>query len=308
MSVVIRQLIDANGRAAQIQLSGPAAVFVLPALLSMWREVLGWDGLSIDYGDARAIGFEKETKIGKLFFSMPYGGYGGFVDQGTEVEREEVIAAVLRRSYLQENFVTFGSAVDGSFPAAYIRTDLTTHIIDLTAQVALSENTTRNIRKAAENKFAIAKLDSASHSKFVALLETHQKRTGEYRRMPQGCYEYLLTKSSQKDSGVSVFGASNQDGIQCIHIYFETTSDAFYFDGFSTTAGLEQGANFFLMDAMIVRLRENGIERLNLGATPPLDKGLRRFKEGWGARDVAYREYCRRSQAKRLIDFMTRLR
>ena len=308
MSVVIRQLIDANGHATQIQLSGPAAVFVLPALLSMWREVLGWDGLSIDYGDARAIGFEKETKIGKLFFSMPYGGYGGFVDQGTEVEREEVIAAVLRRSYLQENFVTFGSAVDGSFPAAYIRTDLTTHIIDLTAQVALSENTTRNIRKAAENKFAIAKLDSASHSKFVALLETHQKRTGEYRRMPQGCYEYLLAKSSESGSGVSVYAASNQDGIQCIHIYFETTSDAFYFDGFSTTAGLEQGANFFLMDAMIARFRENGIERLNLGATPPLDKGLRRFKEGWGARDVAYREYCRRSQAKRLIDFMTRLR
>ena len=308
MSVVIRQLIDATGQAAQIQLSGPAAVFVLPALMSMWREVLGWDGFVISCGNARLIGIEKTTKIGKLFFSMPYGGYGGFIDQGTEVEREEVIAGVLRRNYLQENFVTFGSAVDESFPAAYIRTDLTTHIIDLKTQGEMSENTTRNIRKAAENNFVLARLDSASHIKFVSLLETHQKRTGEYRRMPQGCYEFLLAKSGESGSGVSVYGASNQDGIQCIHIYFETATDAFYFDGFSTTAGLEQGANFFLMDTMTTQFRENGIARLNLGATPPLDKGLRRFKEGWGARDVAYREYCRRSQAKRLIDFMTRLR
>ena len=54
--------------------------------------------------------------------------------------------------------------------------------------------------------------------------------------------------------------------------------------------------------------REAGLQRLNLGATPPLDKGLRRFKEAWGASEHAYTEYVRRTQLKRFIDFMTRIR
>ncbi len=288
-----------------MQSSGPAAVFVLPALLAMWQEVMGWNGLSISCGEAGLVGFEKATAIGKLFFSMPYGGYGGIEGVG---DCGEVFAWLKSKKYLQENIVQFDSSRAVTFPEIYSATKLSTHIIELSQRAPYSENTTRNVGKAAEHKFSITKLDSSSEGVLIRLLDTHQKRTGEMRRLPQSCYKFLLARSGQSNSGIAVYGATNHEGLQCIHIYFATAGDAFYFDGFSTEAGLEQGANFFVLDTMIKRFREDGNARLNLGATPKFDKGLRRFKEGWGATDVAYTEYCRRSQVKRMVDFMTRLR
>lgn len=309
MSVVVRQLINAPLVAEPAHLQGPAAIFLLPALLAMWRQVLGWNGITASSGNLTLVGFEKSTAVGRMFFSMPYGGYGGVIGEGTEADFQEIARWLRSRNYLQENIVQFQSPPAGDYPNTYYRNKLVTHIIDLDGSTSgYSENAKRNVKRAQAQQFKIVRLDFSGRAQFLALLESHQKRTREVRRMPRSCYEYLLSLGDKPDSGISICAAVNDSGLQCVHIYFATAADAFYFDGFSSQDGLDAGANFLLLDEMIRDFRSAGVQRLNLGATPPLDKGLRRFKEGWGAAEIEYVEYSRRSQLKRMIDFMTRIR
>lgn len=309
MSVVVRQLIDLPQELVISASSGPTGVFLLPSLTEMWQKVLGWNGVCATKGRMSLLGFEKSTAVGKLFFSMPYGGYGGVLGGGTEGDVDEILDWLKRRRYIQENIVQFQSSAGVAFPKGYYRNTLTTHIVELTADPPnYSDNNFRNVKKAQSQDLQIVKMNKADSAAYLDLLKSHQKRTGEIRRLPESCYQYLLAISEQPDGGVSIFAAVNQSRLQCVHIYFATATDAFYFDGFSTQDGLDAGANFLLLDAMICKFRESGVQRLNLGATPPLDKGLKRFKEGWGAVEIQYTEYVRRSQLKRFIDFMTRVR
>ena len=307
MSVVVRQLIDSPRDSELLQPDGPTSVFALSALLQMWQSQLGWSGLVIGSGKLQLLGFVKSTAVGKLFFSMPYGGYGGIAGTGSSEDHAEILAWLRSQRFLQENLVQF-SPISCEIPKAYHRNPLATHILDLTRSVSYAENTARNLRKAQAGGLKITVLDSSQKAAYLALLAEHQRRTHELRRLPTSCYEYLLDQSSVPNAGISVLGVTNAAGLCNVHIYFHCRKDAFYFDGFSSAQGLESGANFLLMDQTITRLREDGFERLNLGATPPLDKGLERFKEGWGAAEISYIEYSRRSQLKRMIDFMTRLR
>ncbi len=309
MSVVVRQLIDALPEVAVSAQSGPTGVFLLAPLLEMWQKTLGWNGVCVSSGRLILVGFEKPTAVGRIFFSMPYGGYGGVLGEGTGDDFAAIAAWLRGTGYLQENIVQFQSSQSAAYPESYYRNILATHIIELTASAGeYSENTKRNIKKSQEQGLQVARLGMSDSAAYLDILLSHQKRTGEIRRMPQKCYSFLLGLSDQSNSGISVFAATGKSGLQCVHIYFATATDAFYFDGFSTQDGLDAGANFLLLETMIENYRHSGVQRLNLGATPPLDKGLKRFKEGWGAAEVDYTEYVRRSQLKRFIDFMTRVR
>lgn len=308
MSVVVRQLIDSPNELGLSANSGPAGVFLLPSLTDMWQKTLGWNGVCVTSGSTSLVGFEKSTAVGKIFFSMPYGGYGGVMGGGAGDDCSEIFDWLRSRRYLQENIIQFQHQ-PCKFPDTYYRNKLTTHIIDLTSSLLeYSDNTKRNVKKAQEQDLQILKLSESDKKCYLELLQSHQRRTGEIRRLPESCYQYLLAMSEQQDSGISIFAAVDKSGPQCVHIYFATETDAFYFDGFSTQDGLDAGANFLLLDTMIAKYRESGVQRLNLGATPPLDKGLKRFKEGWGAMEIEYSEFVRRSQLKRFIDFMTRMR
>lgn len=309
MSVVVRQLIDSHHELISVTPAGPTSVFLLPSLLEIWQKSLGWNGICATSGKMSLIGFEKSTAVGKLFFSMPFGGYGGFLGEGNSEDSSALAAWLRSRNYLQQNIVQFAPNAAVEFPNNYNRNRLATHIVDLTKSSAeFSENTRRNIKKAQDQNLRIMPLDASQSTAFLSLLHLHQERTGEVRRLPETCYQFLLAMSDNRDSGVKTIAAKNSSGIQSVHIYFATTTDAFYFDGFSSQDGLDAGANFLLLDSMISQFRDAGLQRLNLGATPPLDKGLRRFKEAWGAGEHTYTEYVRRTQLKRFIDFMTRIR
>ncbi|MBK7093264.1 MAG: GNAT family N-acetyltransferase [bacterium] len=309
MSVVVRQLINSHHELELPTPIGPTSVFLLPALLDMWQKSLGWNGICVTSGNTSLIGLEKATAAGKIFFSMPYGGYGGILGEGTADDVSALTTWLCGRRYLQENIVQFQITPSIEYPDNYYRNRLATHIIDLaTTSSEYSENTRRNIKKAQDQNLQVVQLTSSDSAAYLALLQLHQKRTGEVRRFPQTCYEYLLAKSDNRDSGIKAIAAKNGSALHCVHIYFATTTDAFYFDGFSSQDGLDAGANFLLLDSMINQFRDAGLQRLNLGATPPLDKGLRRFKEAWGAIEHPYTEYVRRTQLKRFIDFMTRIR
>lgn len=309
MSVVAHQLIDYIDQSHQLEPVDPAKPFHLPALLRMWHKALGWNGLVIRCGDTALPGFEKSTPLGKLFFSMPFGCYGGFAGAKTANEIKTICAWLSSRRYLQENITQFGEVDAAAVPSRYQRMQLTTHVIDLSKpRPEFSENTRRNIEKAQSEKLTYRRLREIDVSTVLNLLTEHQRRTKENRRLPISCYEYLFHASTYARSGIMVNCAEKHAVIQGVHIYFVADKDAFYFDGFSSQEGLNHGANFYLFDSAIKSFAEKGIQRFNLGATPINDFGLKRFKEGWGAAETGYCEYSRRSMLKFAIDSVKRRR
>ena len=103
---------------------------------------------------------------------------------------------------------------------------------------------------------------------------------------------------------MTIVGVYQEDKLLAGHIYFISSTDLFYFDGYVTAAGLELQANFFLFDIMIKRSRDFGCVRFNFGASPFGDSGLERFKSGWGAQPLVYHEYSHRAPIKRFADLL----
>lgn len=290
---------------AAAQRLSPAGVFYHRRLLELWQSVHGWKLHALCDGSALMIGLQKDTPLGQVYYSLPFGWYGGFVGEGARPEFSTAVFEWLRsQRFIQENIVQFGSPYNTSFPSRYHRRDLTTHILDLRAESAYSTNIARNLKKAVGRGLITKPLTGANGAAFALLRHEHVARTGETRKLSDQFYDGLFSVSQAIESGVAIVGAFADDELVASHIYLDTASDIFYLDGFSSQIGLDLSANFLLLDQAISKGREVGAQRLNFGASPADDAGLARFKVGWGAKPVSYREYSWRSFVKGALDML----
>ncbi len=62
---------------------------------------------------------------------------------------------------------------------------------------------------------------------------------------------------------------------------------AYYHTAGTSSDGMECGASHFLMARLAERLADAGVRELNLGGVDPAQEGLRRFKTGFGSREIA---------------------
>jgi hypothetical protein len=289
--------------------SGPAGVFYKPRLLRIWEEAYDWQSFVYVSEDSGFVGFIKSTIAGKMLFSLPFGWYGGFVGAAPSKSFvTDVMRNLTQSGFIQQNVVQFGGASDESVYRGYQRRTLTTHLLDLGENDAFSENTRRNLNRAEANDLHMRPLIQSDSEDVMTLLDEHEKLTGKRRKMVSGFYEKLLEVSAGLPDEVRLAGAWSGDRLVACHIYFETETDVFYFDGVSNESGRELLANFRLFADTIDGARRRGVRRLNFGATPEGDEGLVRFKESWGAKSVTYSEYSRVSAIGRVIDKVRRRR
>jgi len=275
-------------------LSGP---FFLPELLALWCDCFRWQGIGLRCGEALLVGFIKRSLLGRHFYSLPFGMYGGLEHQTDPAPFAGWITA---QRFAEVRIVQPDSV---SVPVGTLTSrELRAHVLDLTAPADYSDNTARNIRKAASSGFEVRLLDAAAKNAALDMLARHEKRTGELRRLPVAAYEYLLAHLKPEPPGIIAGGLYQGEQLVALQIFFVTNLDAFYFDGFALPEALQSGGNFYLLDSMISHFRSVGLQRLNLGASPPGDTGLLRFKSGFGAAELVYREYSAASGLKHFAD------
>ncbi|MCX6833053.1 MAG: GNAT family N-acetyltransferase [candidate division Zixibacteria bacterium] len=287
------------------QQSGAASPFYSRGLLSVWEQVYGWQGIVLHEDDCLSIGYRKKTPLGVIFYSLPFGWYGGLIGNTLSASISSDILAWLRdQRFVEERLVQTPNGPVLTYPKRYRQRELIAQLLDLTREATYSDNTARNVRKSRSHGLTTRRLSLADVAAFEKLREEHVTRTGETRRLSEAFYTalYLLTQS--EDSGVTIVGAFHDDKLLAGHIYFISETDVFYFDGYATAAGLDLHANFFLFDIMINRSRDFGRARFNLGASPSGDSGLERFKSGWGAPSLVYHEYSFRAAIKRAADLL----
>ncbi len=284
-------------------------VFYTEFLLNIWKRLYQWEDVVLTAGDTCLIGFIKKTSLGNIFYSLPFGWYGGVVCSADNAPKgDQIFAWLEQRSFLQENIVQLvpEGGYGPRYPDRYTQKALSTHILDLQASPDLNDNTRRNIRAANDAGFKIARCHERDLPQFLSLLRQQVSRTQERRRLPEDFYSELFLHGCKAPGDVIALGAALQEELCAVHLYFRNAEDIFYFDGVASNKGKELGANFAIFDHVIMRNREEGQLRLNFGATPVGDAGLDRFKSGWGATKHTYHEFSRRSLLKQGIDFMVR--
>jgi hypothetical protein len=287
------------------QHSGVPSPFYSSELLSVWEQVYGWQGIVLHEDDCLLIGYRKKTPLGTIFYSLPFGWYGGLIGNTSSAAFLSDTFAWLRdQRFIEERLAQMPNDPAFTYPKRYRQRELTTHLLDLTKTATYSDNTARNVKKSQSHGLTTHRLGLADVAAFEKLREEHVTRTGEVRRLSETFYTALYLLTSSEESGVTIVGAFQDDKLLAGHIYFISETDVFYFDGYATTAGLELYANFFLFDIMINRSRDFGRTRFNLGASPPGDSGLGRFKSGWGAQSLIYHECSRRTPVKRVVDLL----
>lgn len=287
------------------QHSGIASPFYSRGLLSLWEQVYGWPGVVLHDDDCLFVGYRKHTPLGVIFYSLPFGWYGGLIGRIQSPSVPSGVFDWLRdQRFVEERLVQMPSSLGLTYHERYRQRQLTTHALDLTKTFTCSDNTTRNVKRSKDHGLTTRRLGLADVAPFEKLREEHVARTGETRRLSEAFYAalYLLTQS--EESGVTMVGAFRDDRLLAGHIYFISETDVFYFDGYASAAGLELQANSFLFDIMINRSRDFGRARFNFGASPSGDSGLERFKSGWGAQPLVYHEYSHRAPIKRVADLL----
>ncbi len=275
-------------------LSGPS---LLPELLALWRDCFRWQGIGLRCGQMLLVGFIKRSLLGRHFYSLPFGMYGG-LDRETD---PALFADWIASQRFAEVRIIQPDSASIHFGTLVAR-ELRAHLIDLTAPPDYSDNTARNIRKAASSGFEVRLLDATARTAALDMLARHEKRTGEIRRLPVSAYDHLLANLRSEPPGIIAGGLYQGEQLVALQIFFVSSLDAFYFDGFALPEALQSGGNFYLLDSMISHFRTAGLQRLNLGASPPGDAGLLRFKSGFGAAEFVYREYSAVSGLKHFAD------
>ncbi len=284
----------------KLPLAGP---FYLPPLLSLWSDALHWQGLVLRHDSDYVVGFQRKSPLGKHFYALPFGMYSALGATTTTTELD-ALATWLRSQRFAESRIAVPHELKLSDPSGLRSRPFTFHLLDLSVDLEYASNTRRNLQKAHDADFSLKFLTPADNATAMRILREHQARTGEIRRLPAVAYEYLFSNVVAAQPGILAGALISSGQIIAVQLYFISHDDAFYFDGFSLPAALNSGGNFHLMENMIRHLQSQGIKRLNLGASPPSDSGLRRFKEGWGARATSGVELYHASPRKRLADLL----
>jgi hypothetical protein len=287
--------------------NGLASVFYQSKLLKLWQLHYGWSDKVLIAENCCLVGFVKKSLLGRCFWSLPFGWYGGVI--GSQMNRDSLsmfLEHLVEGGYAESSIVQLGQSSElPDSICGHRRNQLMTHVLDLTISSEYAENTQRNLTKARAQEIEVQPLSSGQIPDALEMLAEHERITGKPRRIRPQFYRDLLQLAVGDGLGVSVRVAVAADRIIACHIYFRSRTDIFYFDSFANQQGRDLLANFVIFDEILQESRRCGLERFNFGASPEGDQNLIRFKESWGATPVAYSEFYR---ASRLRGAVQRLR
>jgi hypothetical protein len=244
---------------------------------------------------------------------MPLGTYGGVVGSEPDPYRRELTSEFCRsRAVRSASLINVTAYAGNAFESArgFCTHERRTHILDLGEEIeriheGFSENHRRNLAKLPLGRFELSEVEEPLDVKAYCRLVTESDvRHNSTSGLNEGFFRSLLELLPRS---VIRWQLVLLDGSPCCgHLYFIWKNTATYWHGCSDQSGLEFGANFHLFWENIRRFKKEGLEKINFGSGPEEAESLKRFKKGWGARDLTYTEYVRTSRVYRMLSLLNR--
>jgi lipid II:glycine glycyltransferase (peptidoglycan interpeptide bridge formation enzyme) len=151
----------------------------------------------------------------------------------------------------------------------------------------LSGNHRRNIAKALSAGLTIessrAKDDYETHVLLMQSSTSRRQRRGEDIAMPH--YQEFDHALLQGGIG-TIYQAKLGSETMASVLVLKSSSSAYYQSAGTLPAGMQIGASPFLIHEVAKRLKKEGYRSFNLGGADTDAPGLRRFKKGFGAKEI----------------------
>jgi Acetyltransferase (GNAT) domain len=181
------------------------------------------------------------------------------------------------------------------------------YVLDLTSENMLdgvSSHHRRNINRAAQAGLRVQRTRTGSAcTEHVQLMRTSLQRRaerGEVVNTDLGCERELALLASGCGE---IFQAVSGERVLSSGLVLRSSMGAYYQSTGSSPDGLKLGSSPFLISQIASVLQQEGIRLFNLGGTSADSPGLRRFKAGFGAREVELQAatFCPKSVVERKV-------
>lgn len=246
----------------------------------------------------------------KSFFSMPYGTYGGAVyspDFDDEFKRrfcDGLTKTLAAGGFWHMDITDYFESLRLWSDCPLIRTRCETHVIELQDGVEFippDKGTAGDIRAGEKRGGMIVTIDSGRLDDFFRLYRLTEKRHGRTRlRYSREFFGAILDHLGGTDrlywTGFEAEGVLIGSQINFIH-----GDTLFYWQAVSDYEKRWYKPNQALLYDAILNAGGRGLRQINLGGSPEDAVGLRKFKEQWGGRPIAYDVYSYRSRLHRLM-------
>ena len=185
-------------------------------------------------------------------------------------------------------------------------------LIDLTCSDpfdSMSKNHRRNINRAIKSEIGIQrKRQKSAVEHHLALINASLRRRkdrGEDVSIPN---EKLFLEALLENRAAEIFQATNHDNILSSIMILRSENSVYYQSAGTSSAGMKIGASMFLIFEVAKIMKKEGVSMFNLGGAGPDEKGLQRFKQGFGTRKVRLEAatFSMVSPIKRRLREMTR--
>lgn len=246
----------------------------------------------------------------KSFFSMPYGTYGGVAYAGNvddEVKRQfcNCLATTLDAGgFWYIDMTDYFDSLRLSPDCPLIRTRCETHILELQEGgefIPPDKGTAGDIRAGEKRGGRIVTIDSGRLDDFFRLYRLTEQRHGRTRlRYSREFFGAILDILGGTDrlywTGFEAEGTLIGSQINFVH-----GDTLFYWQAVSDYDKRWYKPNQVLLYDAILHAGKRGLRQVNLGGSPRDAVGLKKFKEQWGGRPIAYDMYSYRSRLHRLM-------
>ncbi len=164
------------------------------------------------------------------------------------------------------------------------------YVIDLTSPdlfSLMSKNHRRNINRARKTGLVVQRTREAkatqAHITLMQASMQRRKNRGEDISIPN---DTQLFEAMLGSGAAELFQVTDQDKVFSSIMIVRSCSSAYYQSAGTLPEGMTMGASTFLVSEVARILKEEDVRLFNLGGAGLDEQGLRRFKKGFGVREV----------------------
>jgi CelD/BcsL family acetyltransferase involved in cellulose biosynthesis len=247
----------------------------------------------------------------RSFYAMPYGTYGDVLFE-PDLPKEKrgdfyrfLVDYLESHRFSRISITNFNGALNGLTSPLLKKERYFTHIISLNGHEEHNppdKKVNGHIRSGQRAETEIIRLTRHEQiDDFYALYKMTEQRHGSRKPLYSRRF-FRAILENLRDSDTLYWTCLISEGAMigsCINFIYN--GSLFNWQTVSDYESRHLKPNHVLLADAIRRGEENGVKRVNLGASPPQAKGLINYKERWGGVRVNYNCYSYKSKLRRLI-------
>lgn len=181
------------------------------------------------------------------------------------------------------------------------------YVLDLTCENILdgvSSHHRRNINRAAQSGMKIRRTCTPSDCvHHLQLIRASMQRRADRGEDVDTNRDNLRQLALLANGAGEIFQAVSGDQVLSSGLVLRSRKGGYYESAGNSPEGMKQGASAFLISQIGATLQQEGICVFNVGGTGADNPGLRRFKSGFGAREVELQAaaFCPKSVVERKV-------